>query len=86
MSSEEAANIRDSIRHLAEVVETRLDGQGDRLKDIERRIYGPSDEPEKGMTVKLDRVTQAQGRQSKLMWMVIAALVAEAAHMLFTAM
>ena len=48
-----------------------------RVDRLERRVEGPDDEPEKGMVIKMDRVTEAQKTQKWFVRLLAALALAQ---------
>ena len=86
MSQEDASAIYQKIDHLTELIRRDVRDQKLRIARLEQRVEGPADEPEKGFTVRLDRVVESQKRQNRTIWLVVGVMAAEGAHLLFAAL
>ena len=72
------------IAKLCGLIEGKLESTEGRLDRLEARVDGPDDEPEKGITVKLDRAIGTLRLQSRVLWLVVGVVGAEGARFLLS--
>jgi len=71
--NERIRNLEIRIAELCTLVKTRLKA----VDRIEARVDGPDDAPERGITVRLDRCVETQRRQSRMLWLIMGAVIVE---------
>lgn len=75
MSQNDVALLNQKLDHLTELVKSGLDASNARIANLEARLNGLADEPEKGIVVRLDRVEQWKARATKIQWLLIGSAV-----------
>ena len=78
------AALTTEVAKLNMLLNTSLTATNSRLRKLEQRMEGPPDDPEKGVVVRLDRAAETQKRQSRVIWLIVGALVAEIVHNVVT--